>query len=76
MKERVHKNGKAEILYERITVLEKQIQCLKNKIKNQQAVLEILVTNVECAGEWKTVKTKFKNNTNKVFACQVLSKSP
>ena len=35
----------AEILYKRIRMLEKKNQCLKNEIKNQQAVIEILITN-------------------------------
>ena len=41
----MHKNDVAETLYERIAMLEKENQCLKNKIKNQQAVIEILITN-------------------------------
>ena len=62
--ERAHKNDSAEILYERIRILEKENQCLKNEIKNQQAIIEMLITNGKCADEWKTVKTKSKNNTN------------
>ena len=45
-------------------MLEKENQCLKNEIKNQQAVIEILITNDKCAEEWKTMKTKSKNSTN------------
>ena len=41
--ERAHKNNSAEILYERIRMLDKENQCLKNKIKNQQAVIEMLI---------------------------------
>ena len=62
--ERTHKNDSAEILYEKIRMLEKENQCLKNEIKNQQAVIEMLITNDKCADEWKTMKTKSKNNTN------------
>ena len=58
------KNDSAEILYEGIRILEKENQCLKNKIKNQQAVIEMLITNNKCNDEWKTVKSKSKNNTN------------
>ena len=43
--EREHKNDSAKILYERIRMLEKKNQCLKNEIKNQQAVIEMLITN-------------------------------
>ena len=39
-KERIHKRVEAEILYEKITILEKENQCLKN----QQAVIEMLIT--------------------------------
>ena len=45
-------------------MLEKENQCLKNEIKNEQAVIEILITNDKCAEEWKTMKTKSKNSTN------------
>ena len=56
--ERAHKNDAAEILHDRIRMLEKENQCLKHKIKNQQAVIEMLIANDKCADEWKTVKTK------------------
>ena len=49
--EREHKNASAEILYEQIRMLEKENQCLKNEIKNQQAVIEMLITNDKCADE-------------------------
>ena len=64
--ERAHKNDSAEILYEKIRMLEKENQCLKNEIKNQQAVIEMLITNDKCSDEWKIVKTKAKNNTNSI----------
>ena len=32
--ERAHKNDEAEILYERIIMLEKESQCLRSEIKN------------------------------------------
>ena len=70
--ERAHKNDSGEILCERIRMLEKENQCLKNKIKNQQAVIEMLIINDKCADEWKTVKTKSKNNTNITSLSSVL----
>ena len=62
--DRAIKNDSAEILYERISMLEKENQCLKNNIKNQQAVIEMLIVNDKCTDEWKRVKTKSKNNAN------------
>ena len=50
-------NDAAEISCERIRTFEKKYQSLKNKIKNQQTVIEILITKDKCADEWKTVKT-------------------
>ena len=74
--ERAHKNDAAEILHDRIRMLEKENQCLKNEIKNQQAVIEMLITNDKCADEWKTVKTKSKNNTNIASPSTVSPKNP
>ena len=62
---RAHKNDAAESLHDRIRMLEKENQCLKNEIKNQQVVIEMLITNDKCADKWKTMKTKSKNNTIK-----------
>ena len=36
-------------------MLEKENQCPKNEIQNQQAVTEMLITNEKCADEWKMV---------------------
>ena len=47
--ERAIKNDSAEIFYERIRMLEKENQCLKNEINNQQTVIEMLITNGKCA---------------------------
>ena len=75
--ERAHKNYAAQILYNRIRMPEKENQCLKNEIKNQQAVIEMLITNDTCAAEeWKTVKTKSKNNTNIPSPSSVSPKDP
>ena len=62
--ERAHKNDSPEVLYERLRMLEKENQCPKKEIENQQAVIEIPITNDKCADEWKIVETKSKNNTN------------
>ena len=59
-------------------LFEKENQCLKNKIKNQQVVIEIqmLITNDKCTNEWKTVKTKSKNNTNIASPSSMSPKNP
>ena len=41
MRKGIHKRDKAEILDEKITILEKENQCLKNDVKNQTAVREL-----------------------------------
>ena len=70
------KNDSNAILYERIRMLEKENQCLKNEIKNQQAVIEILITNDKCTDEWKIVKTKSKNNRNIASPSSLSPKNP
>ena len=57
-------------------MLEKENQCLKNEIKNQQAVIEMLITNDKSTDEWKTVKTKSKNNTNIASPSSLSPKNP
>ena len=57
-------------------MLEKENQCLKNEIKNQPVVVEILITNDKFANEWKTVKTKFKDITNIETPSSVSPKNP
>ena len=61
---RIHKREETETLYEKITILEKENQCLKNEIKNEQAVIEMLITGNKSGKEWKVVKNdKIKRNT-------------
>ena len=55
--EGAHKNDAAEILHERLRMLEEEKQRLKKEIENQQAVVEMLITNDKCTD-------KSKNNTN------------
>ena len=57
-------------------MLEKESQCLKNEIKNQQAVIEMLITNDKSTDDWKTVKTKSKNNTNIASPSSMSPKTP
>ena len=72
---RIHKRDEAKILSKNITILEKENQCLKNEVKNQQAAIEMLITEDKCGNEWKVVKNdKIKTNTNKTSACSMPSK--
>ena len=49
----------------------------KNEVKNQQAVIEMLITGDKCRNEWKVVKNdKSKKNTNKTSAYSIPSKVP
>ena len=57
-------------------MLEKESQCLKNEIKHQQAAIEMLITNGKCIDDWKTVKTKPKNNTNIASPSSMSPKTP
>ena len=41
MRKGIHKRDKAEIVDEKITILEKENHCLKNDVKNQNAVREL-----------------------------------
>ena len=45
------------ILCERIVLLEKENSCLKNKIKNQQLINQILVSNENGKTQWKSSKS-------------------
>ena len=73
--EKIHKRDEAEILYEKFTILQKEKQCLKSEVKNQQVVIEMLITGDRCGNEWKVVKNdKIKTNTNKTSASSIPSK--
>ena len=46
-------------------ILEKENRRLQNEVKNQQAVIEMLITGDKSRNEWKVVKNdKGKKNTN------------
>ena len=61
----------------KITILKTENQCLRDKVKNQQAVIEILITGDKCENEWKIVKNdKIKTNTEETSACLIPSKVP
>ena len=37
-------------------LIEKENQCLKNEVKNQQTAIEMLMTGDNCGNEWELVK--------------------
>ena len=44
-KAKLNDRHEAEILYERIVVLEKENECLKNEVKNQKEIIKTLLTD-------------------------------
>ena len=58
----------------------KKLPFLKKKLnvlKNQQALIEMLITVDKCRNEWRVVKNdKSKKNTNKTSAYSIPSKVP
>ena len=48
-----------------------------NEVKNQQAVIEMIIIGGKCRKEWKVVNTdKSEKNTNKTSAYSIPSKVP
>ena len=52
----IHERDENEILCERIVLLEKEKSCLKNKMKNQQLINQILISNENGKTQWKSSK--------------------
>ena len=44
-KAKLNDRDKAEILYERIVILEKENECLKNEVRNQKEKIKTLLTS-------------------------------
>ena len=53
-----------DILYEQITLLERENWCLKNEIKNQQYIIKMLA-NENNTSQWKTVNNRNGKNINR-----------
>ena len=53
-----------DILYEQITLLERENSCLKNEIKNQQYIIKMLA-NENNTSQWKTVNNRNGKNINR-----------
>ena len=53
-----------DILYEQITLLEREKCCLKNEIKNQQYIIKMLA-NENSTSQWKTVNNRNGKNINR-----------
>ena len=56
-------------------LIEKENQCLKNEVKNQQPAMEMLMTGDKCGNEWKLVKMiKSRRIPTKLLLVQCLLK--
>ena len=53
-----------DILYEQITLFERENSCLKNEIKNQQYIIKMLA-NENNTSQWKTVNNRNGKNINR-----------
>ena len=56
-KAKLNDQDEAEILYERIVILEKENKCLKNEVRNQKEIIQTLLTD-ERKERWITVNKK------------------
>ena len=54
----IRERDENETLYERIVLIEKKINCLKNEIKIQQLIIQILISNENGKIQWKSLKSK------------------
>ena len=50
----IHERNENEILNERIVVLKKKNNCLKNEIKNQQLIIQMLTSKENGKTQWKS----------------------
>ena len=53
----IHELDENEILCERIVLLEKENNCLNNKVKNQQFITQMLISNENGKTRWKPSKS-------------------
>ena len=53
----IRERDENETLYERIDLLKKENNCLKNKIKNQQLIIKMLSSNENETTQWKSSKS-------------------
>ena len=53
----IRERDENETLYERIDLLKKENNCLKNKIKNQQLIIKMLPSNENETTQWKSSKS-------------------
>ena len=68
-KAKLNDRDEAEILYERIVILEKENECLKNEVRNQKQIIQTLLTD-ERKERWITVKKRNSEVENKVYERQ------
>ena len=60
----IRHRDESDILYEKIVRLEKENSCLKNEIKNQQHIIQMLA-NDNNTSEWKTIKYRNADDKNR-----------
>ena len=65
--EGIRNRDESDILHERIVTLEKENSCLKNEIKNQHYIIQML-TKENNVNEWKTCREENVNATLKLKA--------
>ena len=68
-KAKLNDRDEAEILYERIVILEKENECLKNEARNQKQIIQTLLSD-ERKERWITVKKRNSEVENKVYERQ------
>ena len=69
IKSKLNDRDEAEILYERIVILEKENECLKNEVRNQKEIIQTLLTD-ERKERWKTVNKRNSEFRNKFYERQ------
>ena len=68
-KAKLNNRDEAEILYERIVLLEKENECLKSEVRNQKEIIQTLLTDGR-KERWITVNKRNLEAENKVYERQ------
>ena len=65
-KAKLNDRDEVEILHQRIVILEKENECLKNEVRNQNKIIQTLLTD-ERKERWITVNKRSLEVENKVY---------
>ena len=68
-KAKLNDKDKKKILYERIVILEKENECLKNEVRNQKEIIQTLLTD-ERKERWITVNKRNSEVEDKIYKYQ------